>query len=148
MTRRVFFSFEYEHDVQRVNVVRNSWVTYGTSVPFRDAADYEVVKKQGEAAIRKWIDGQLKGTSVTAVLVGKFTCQSKWVKYEIEQSIERANGLLQIDIGLIKDLNGELSNCCGPMLYDCYKRYDWIFDNGYENIEQWIEEAARQAGRS
>ncbi len=148
MTRHVFFSFEYDHDVQRVNVVRNSWVTHGTHVPFWDAAEYEVVKKQGETAIRKWIDGQLKGTSVTAVLVGEFTCRSKWVKYEIEQSIKRGNGLLQIDIELIKDLNGRLSSCCGPMLDDCYKRYDWVLDNGYANIERWIEEAARQAGRS
>lgn len=27
MTRRIFFNFEYEHDVSRAIVVRNSWVT-------------------------------------------------------------------------------------------------------------------------
>ncbi len=147
MTRRVFFSFEYENDVWRANVVRKSWVTHGTYVPFWDAADLEKVKKQGEAAIRNWINRQLKGTSVTAVLVGANTCDSKWVKYEIEQSIDRGNGLLQIDIGFIEDEDERLSSCCGQMLDSCYGRYDWVIDKGYENIESWIEKAAKQAGR-
>ena len=146
MTRCVFFSFEYE-DVWRANVVRNSWVTHGTSVPFWDAADLEKVKKQSEAAIRRWIDGQLKGTSVTAVLVGANTCDSEWVKYEIEQSIERGNGLLQIDIGFIEDEDGRLSRCCGQMLDPRYGRYDWVINDGYPNIKSWIEKAAKQAGR-
>lgn len=147
MTRHVFFSFEYEHDVWRANVVRNSWVTRGSAVQFWDAADYEKVKAQGDAAIRRWIDNQLQGTSVTAVLVGEHTCQSKWVKYEIEQSINRGNGVLQIDIGRIEDQNRRQSICCGPMLAYIYSRYDWITHAGYQNIERWIEKAARQAGR-
>ena len=148
MTRHVFFSFEYENDVWRANVVRNSWVTHpGASAPFWDAADFEEVKKQGEAAIRKWIDGQLQGTSVTAVLVGANTCYSKWVKYEIEKSISRGNGLLQIDIGFIEDQNKLLSSCCGQMLDSRYGRYDWVINDGYQNIARWIESAAQQAGR-
>jgi len=36
---------------------------------FIDAANFEKLKKQGDAAIKRWIDDQLKGTSVTVVLV-------------------------------------------------------------------------------
>lgn len=148
MARRVFFSFEYENDVWRANVVRNSWVTHSeTSVPFWDAAAFEEVKRQGETAIRNWIDGQLEGTSVTAVLVGANTCDSKWVKYEIKKSIERGNGLLQIDLGHIKDKYRRQSRCCGQMLDSRYSRYDWVIDDGSHNIESWIEKAAQQAGR-
>ena len=91
MARRVFFSFEYEHDVSRAMVVRNSWVTQGKEAAgFVDAADFEEVKKGGDAAIRKWIREQLSGTSVTVILVGYHTCSSEYVEYEIEQSKSKA----------------------------------------------------------
>ena len=77
MARRVFFSFKYE-DVSRAMIVRNSWVTQGKQAAgFVDAADFEKIKRQGDAAIKRWIDNQLDGTSVTAVLVGEKTCSSR-----------------------------------------------------------------------
>ena len=101
MARRVFFSFKYE-DVSRAMVVRNSWVTQGKEAAgFIDAADFEQLKEDGDDAIQAWIDDQLDGTSVTVVLVGRDTCDSRWVKYEIEKSEEIGNGLLGIDISKI-----------------------------------------------
>lgn len=45
MPRHVFFSFEYEHDVTRAMVVRNSWVTQGRlAASFLDSADVEEVR--------------------------------------------------------------------------------------------------------
>ena len=147
MARRVFFSFEYEHDVSRANVVRNSWVTQGKeAVDFIDAVDFEEIKKGGDAAIKKWIREQLTGTSVTVVLVGSHTCSSKYVKYEIEQSEAQRNGLLGIDISKIKDLKGETSSCCGQIPYG-YSFYNWSKHDGYNNLGDWIEQAAKAAGR-
>lgn len=146
MGRKVFFSFKYK-DVSRAMVVRNSWVTQGKEAAgFIDKADFEAVKKKGDAAIRNWIDKQLEGTSVTVVLVGEKTCSSRWVKYEIEQSIARGNGLLGIDISKIKDLQGETSERCGeiPKGYDFYL---WDKDDGYNNMGSWIEKAAKAAGK-
>lgn len=141
MARRVFFSFEYG-DVFRANVVRNSWVCQGREAAgFIDAADFEDLAKQGDDAIKRWIDNQLKGTSVTVVLVGKETCSSKWVKYEIKKSIEIGNGLLGINIGKIKDVNGKTTECCGR-IPEGYAFYRWFSDNGYENMGNWIEKAA------
>ena len=70
MARRVFFSFHYERDVWRANVVRNSWVTKGNYIEagFIDAADFEEIKKQGDEAIKRWINSQLDGISVTVVI--------------------------------------------------------------------------------
>jgi len=147
MARRVFFSFEYSGDVSRAMVVRKSWVTQGREAAgFTDAADFEKLKKRGDDAIKAWIDGQLKGTSVTVVLVGEDTCDSKWVKYEIEKSEERENGLLGIDISKIKDLDGNTTERCGqiPKGYDFYY---WNRDKGYQNLGDWIEKAAKAAGR-
>src|SRR6266849_510431 len=102
MARRVFFSFKYE-DVSRAMVVRNSWVTQGKEAAgFIDAADFEELEKEGDDAIHAWIDDQLDGTSVTVVLVGEGTCDSRWVKYEIEKSEELGHGLIGIDISKIK----------------------------------------------
>ncbi len=146
MARRVFFSFKYE-DVSRAWIVRNSWVTQGKEAAgFIDAADYEKIKRQGDAAIKRWIDDQLKGTSVTVVLVGQDTCSSRWVKYEIDKSIEIGNGLLGVDISKIEDFGGNTTDRCGKMP-EGYPFYLWFKDNGYSNMGDWIEQAARAAGR-
>ncbi len=144
--RKVFFSFEYT-DVSRAMVVRKSWVTQGKQAAgFVDAADFEKIKRQGDIVIQRWIDRQLQGTSITVVLVGEYTCSSRWVKYEIEKSIEIGNGLLGIDISKIEDLQKNTSERCGEIPKD-YPFYLWKKDDGYKNIGGWIEKAARQAGR-
>ncbi len=146
MTRKVFFSFKYK-DVSRAMIVRNSWVTKGTEASgFIDAADFEEIKRQGDTAIKNWIDNQLKGTSVTVVLVGEKTCNSKWVRYEIEKSKEIGNGLIGIDISKLKDLQGETSERCGEIPKG-YEFYLWKKDDGYSNMGNWIEKAAKDANR-
>ena len=147
MARKVFFSFEYEHDVWRANVVRKSGLTKGIEdAGYVDAADFEQVKKKGDDAVEEWIDEQLKGTTVTAVLVGEFTCSSKWVKYEIEASEERGNGLLGIDISKIENADGSTSDRCGRLPAG-YSFYLWNNDKGYENLGTWVEDAAKAAGK-
>ena len=146
MARRVFFSFKYKPDVSRAMVVRNSWVTQGKEAAgFVDSADFEKIKRQGDAAIKRWIDKQLRGTSVTVVLVGARTCSSRWVQYEIEQSKDRNNGLLGIDISKIKDLDGDKTKRCGKIPKG-YPFYLWNKHDGYKNIGDWIEKAAKAAG--
>src|SRR3546814_11503915 len=65
-SRRVFFSFHYDRDVRRVVQVRNSWVVRpgGEAQPFYDKAEFEEAKRRA-GGIEKWIEEQLKGTSVT-----------------------------------------------------------------------------------
>jgi MTH538 TIR-like domain (DUF1863) len=146
MARRVFFSFEYI-DVSRAMVVRNCSVTKGKEpAGFIDAAEFEKLEKQGDSAVKAWINDQLAGTSVTAVLIGAKTCTSKWVKYEIEESINRGNGLLGIDISKIKDFNGNTTERCGQIPAG-YSFYLWFKNDGYENIGDWIEKAAKDAGK-
>ena len=146
MARKVFFSFKYD-DVQRAMNVRNSNVISGAlKSGFIDKADFEAVEKQGERAIQKWIDEQLTGTSVTVVLVGANTHKSKWVKYEIEQSIARGNGLLTIDISKIADMNGNSTDCCS-LRTQGYKHYLWNKESGRDNLGTWVEAAAKAAGR-
>lgn len=163
MTRRVFFSFHYEGDAWRAGQVRNSWVVKQDheSAGFVDAAAWEVVKKKGKESIEKWINDQLNGTSVTVVLIGAETANREYVGYEIVQSHKKGNGMLGIYIHNMKDSNS-LTSAAGKNpfanwqttengkttnLGDIYPTYDWVNDSGRENIEKWIEAAAKKAGR-
>ena len=145
--RKVFFSFAWS-DVTRAEVVRNSYVTKGgqQSARYIDSAEREQVKKQTDLAIKRWINKQMRGTTVTVVLVGEETCRSRWVMYEISHTIEKDNGLLEIDISKIKDLYGKTSNCCGRMVPSGYPHYLWFDGHGYGNLGDWVESAAREAG--
>jgi MTH538 TIR-like domain (DUF1863) len=110
MARRVFFSFHHDNDIFRANQVRNSNVVIGADVAgFFDHSEYEDAKKKGQAAIQKMIDRHLDGTSVTVVLIGTNTAERPWVKYEIQQSIARNNGLLGIQIHHLTDHYGRPS---------------------------------------
>ena len=163
MARHVFFSFHYERDIWRASRVRNSWVTKADreAAGFWDAASWEEVKKKGDDAIKRWIDKQLDGTSVTVVLIGAETSTRKYVGYEIEQSYKRGNGLLAIYINKMKDEDGQVDvkganpfnswhiTAQGQKKYfsSIYSTYDWVDDDGYENLGDWIEKAAKAAGR-
>lgn len=162
-TRRTFFSFHYENDVWRANIIRNSWITKPDreSAGFVDAAEFEEVKRRGDAAIKRWIDNQLFGTSVTVVIIGSETCNREYIRYELEQSWKKGNGILGIKVHGLKDQNGnegkEGSTTFGPIFksgndneqyfYERFPTYDWINDNGYINLGTWIEQAAKKAGK-
>ncbi len=106
MTRVVFFSFDYD-DVWRVNQVRNSGRFIGEQRSgFRDKAEYEQVKRTGDIAIKNWIRNQMRGCSVTCVLIGTATHRSRWVNFEIKESIAKGMGLLGVYIHTLK-LKGE-----------------------------------------
>jgi hypothetical protein len=162
MVRRVFFSFHYERDIWRANVVRNSWVTKDREAAgFWDASLWEAAKKKGEDAIRKMIEDGLKNTSVTAVLIGKETSSRKWVRYEVQRSREEGKGLLGVYIHGIGDKDGHTDDkgdalfgeigtgANGKPVYfwQLYPTYDWVGDTGYKNFGGWVENAAKNAGR-
>lgn len=143
MARKVFFSFHFDRDAWRVGQVRNCNVVSGYDKnPFLDKADWEAVKRKGDAAIKQWIDEQLKGTSVTVVLVGKETASRRWVKYEIKRSIELGKGLLAIDISKIKNSRGETDESGTNPLPAGYPYYGWNKHDGRNSLAKWIEEAA------
>ena len=162
MARHTFFSFHHGRDVWRAGQVRNSWVTKLSkereAAGFWDKAEWEEVQKKAEAAIHRWIDGQLKGTSVTVVLIGAETSTRPHVNYEITESHKRGNGLLGIYIHNVKD-EDKKTDTKGKNPFDKYTfknsegkvikypTYDWVNDDGRNFMGDWIEVAAEKAGR-
>lgn len=163
MARNSFFSFHYKNDVWRAMQVRNCWVVRNEkeAAGFIDAADFEKVEKDGEAAVKKWIDSQLVGTTVTIVLIGSDTSNRPYVLYELQKSYSRGNGMLGIYIHNLKDSQGNTSsmgsNLFGEIGKDSsgntvyfsvdYPCYDWVLNEGYKNIGTWVEDAAKKAGK-
>jgi hypothetical protein len=160
--RKVFFSFHYDRDINRIGQIRNSGVIRPEDVEpvgWTDAASWESIERQGDDAIKRWIDSQLNGTSVTVVLIGAQTASRRWVTYEIQKSHARGNGMLGVYIHNVKNLSGATDvrgnnpfgnlhiTSTGQSLEDIYPTYDWLIDNGRTYFENWIEEAARKAGK-
>ena len=157
--RRIFYSFHYAADSWRTAMVRNIGVVEGN----RPATDnkWEEVKRGGDAAIQRWIDGQMRRRSCTLVLVGASTAGRRWIDYEIEKSWNNEMGLAGIHIhGLrnqdnrisakgqnpfahftLEDSNRKLSSvvkCYDPPGTNSRQRYNWIRDNLGRIVEEAI----------
>ena len=153
MARKTFFSFHYERDAWRAANVRNSGVLakddeYG----FIDAADWEKIERDGDAAIKRWIQEQLKNTTATVVLIGAETATREWVLYEIRESWKRGNAVIGLRIHGIKDQDSKTDTAGanpldvvkfedGTALSTMCKTYDWVADKGREHLGEWLEEA-------
>jgi hypothetical protein len=147
MARRVFFSFNHDDDIWRANQVRNSNVVAGPHLAgFFDHSEYVEADKKGKDAIQRMILKHLKDTTVTVVLIGTETANRPWVKYEIEQSIARKNGLLGIYIHHLKDSNQRPSSRGAkpavPEDVD-FPAYDW--DKDLDRFRKAIEAAGQRA---
>jgi len=154
MARKTFFSFHYQKDIWRAGQVRNSWVTKPDreTAGFFDSAEWEEVKKKDDASIERWIDKQLEGTSVTVVLIGSQTHGRKWINYEITSSWKNNKVLIGIYIHNLKDKD-QRTDAKGKNPFEqwTFKKgeqiiqipvYDWINDDGYNNLGKWVEAVA------
>ena len=104
MARRVYFAFHYQDVIDfRANVVRKHNALISTErAGYFDASIWEDAKKEGDIALKRMINSELKNTSITAVLIGSQTYARTWVQYEIFKSIDVGNVLLGIHINSIK----------------------------------------------
>ena len=162
MARHTFFSFHYERDIFRCNVVRNSWLTQERiAAGFWDNSLWEKAKEQGSKAISQMILKGLQNTSVTVVLIGAETANREWINFEIIESYKRGNGLLGVFIHNITDIYGKTdikgqnpfdyvyleNNGSRTWFNSLYPVYDYVLGNGFQNLGSWIELAAKQAGK-
>ena len=146
MARRVFFSFHYQEDIFRVNVIRKSGVVLGNAAAgFQDASLWEKTKKKGPEAIKRLINQGLQGTSVTCVLIGQKTANRKYVTYEIEQSVKKGNGLLGIHINGIRDINRNSDFWRGEVPAALKKHNAPIYDWDQNSFSEWVETAYQRA---
>jgi len=163
MARRVFFSFNYERDFRRAVIVRDSW--FGPekqAIGFWDASIWTEAHRRGEEIIKKMILKELANTSVTVVLIGAETARNPWVNLAIVESYKQGHGLMAVYINKIKDGKGEIephggnpldyiyiNNPDGTTSYfsKMYLTYDYMDQNGFLDMDKWIEFNAQRAGK-
>ena len=163
--RKVFFSFHYQNDIFRANVVRKSGVPAGSSwaAGFEDRSMWEEARTRNDRRLARMIADALHGTSVTVVLIGEETADRYWVGYEIVKSWELGKGILGIRIHGIRDMRTGRMSRAGPSPFDGLwvtdedgtevelsrhvRVYDWVGDCGRQNFADWVEQAAADAGR-
>lgn len=153
MARKTFFSFHYERDVWRAGQVRNcDMIPTEDEYGFVDSVDWESIKRQGDDAVKRWINAQLLNTSVTVVLIGSETAERPWVRYEIVESWNRGNGILGVWIHNIKDQNratdipgsnpfAQFKLPDNALLSSVCQTHDWVVNDGRNNLGKWIEDA-------
>lgn len=156
MARRAFYSFHYIPDNWRASQVRNMGVIEGNR-PASDN-DWEEIKRGGDTAIRRWIDDQINGKSVSIVLIGSNTAGRKWINYEIKKSWDEKKGVLGVYVHNLKDSVGNQSTrgknpfedltASGMRMSNIVKAYDppyflstQVYDYIKQNLAYWIEEA-------
>ena len=148
MARRVFFSFHYQRDIFRINQIRSiPNITGCVAAGFQDASLWEEAKRKSDRAIKNMIDTALNNTSVTVVFIGNQTSNRKYIKYEIEQSIDSGNGIVGIQIHHLKDHRQKIDTAGStPSLLkeNGFKVYKYV---DYEKLSNRIEEAAKNAGK-
>jgi hypothetical protein len=151
--RQVFYSFHYDNDVMRVQMVRNIGALEQNEPV--SSNDWETVKKGGDNAIKNWIDANMQNRSCLVVLVGSETSSRKWVKYEIQKAWNDGKGVLGVYIhNLNCPRNGKGTKGANPFDYFTVKEalmssivkcYNPNSNDAYNdiknNLESWIEEA-------
>ena len=103
--RRVFFSFHFD-DIMRVNNVRQVWKIDHPDAPtmrsFYDSSLWEARQLEGDDALKRLIREGQTNTSAVCVLIGTYTWQRRWVRYEIARAIIDGRGLLGVHLNSIK----------------------------------------------
>jgi hypothetical protein len=148
MARQTFFSFHYQRDIWRVNQIRNIHnVIPRAAAGFHDASLWEEAKSKSDAAIYKLIDGALDGTTVTVVCIGSATAGRKFINYEIQQSLDRGNGILGLRIHHLYSPTHP-TEPKGEAPYKLTNNKVPINDyTNADDLAKWIEKAAKDAGK-
>lgn len=141
--RRIFISFQHEDRLKAKGFNLLRW-NKNVDVEFIGRHLLDPVDSTNERYIKDKIKEQLYGTSVTVILIGKKTCYSKWVQWEIEQSLSKEcpNGIL--GVRLSEDAKLPDGSPVGEALKEAGAE---IVDWGPHELGEAIERAAIAAGR-
>jgi hypothetical protein len=160
MKRKVFYSFHYKPDSNRVSQVRKMGALEGNEL--LTSNKWEEVVGGGEASIKRWITKEMSGKTCLVVLIGKDTAGRKWVTHELIKAWNDGLGVVGIYIHGLKNLDQKqttkganpfasitLGN--GPKkLSSVVKAYDppftrstSVYKHISENLADWVEDAIR-----
>lgn len=115
--RNVFISFATE-DMAEVNLLRGQAKNDNNDIEFNDHSVREPYDSEQAEYIKRKIAERINRSSITVVFLSKDTAQSKWVKWEVEKSLELGKKVVAVHSG--SQLNGTEPK--------------WISDNGIKTV--------------
>ena len=145
VTRHIFISYQHKDQMKAKGFNLLSWAK-NVDVDFVGRHLLDPVKSKDEKYIKSEINKQIKGTSVTVVLIGKDTKKSEYQPYEIERSLakEAPNGILGIKLNKSVDL--PKNSPTGKLLDDAGAEIiDWEPNKFGEAIDRAADASARAA---
>ncbi len=144
--RRVYFSFDYERDLDRVKKIRNvSGIVACAAAGFQSTDVWETARRRGDAAVHGLVNDGLNNTSVTVLCLGYMTSYRKYLTYELEQSLNRGNGVVGVQVHHLADAIGrsDEEGHVPPLLNIAgFKAYKYTSPR---HLAEWIREAAELA---
>lgn len=154
-TKRVFYSFHFDNDVMRVQLIRNIG-SLEENKPV-NPNEWEKVRARGNAAIEQWIQDNMSHRQCVVVLIGSETYKRPWVQYEIEKAWRDKRGVVGVYIHNLKCArNGTCNQGLNPFDYltipgstakmsTVVKCYNPSSLNAYgeiaNNLDRWVDEA-------
>lgn len=93
--RNIFISF-VEEDLDDVNLLRGQAKNENSNLEFNDFSVKEPFDSDKAEYIRRGIRERIRQSSVTLVYVSEKTASSKWVDWEIRESIALGKGVIAV----------------------------------------------------
>ncbi|MBI4027462.1 MAG: TIR domain-containing protein [Verrucomicrobia bacterium] len=129
--RRIFISFDHD-DTDKVNGFLGLRNIMDGFEFFNHKLDHRIKSTDAEYVCRVIREEYIQPASVTVVLIGNNTAQSKWVQWEIKVSMEQGKGILGIRL---PDTNGQVpqgipSNAVGGWQPEKFSAWiEWAYQN-------------------
>ena len=95
--RRIFISFDHE-DAAQVNGFLGLRNILDNFEFYNHKLDRRIMSSDPEYVCRVIRDDYIRPASVTVVLIGNKTAQSRWVQWEIQESLRQGKGILGIHL--------------------------------------------------
>ncbi|TKB71697.1 MAG: TIR domain-containing protein [Nitrospira sp.] len=93
--RNVFISFAYE-DINEVNLLRGQAKNENSPIEFNDWSVSEPIDSERAPYIKQKIAERIQQSSLTVVFLSNATAKSKWVAWEIEESLKMGKQVLGV----------------------------------------------------
>lgn len=94
-SRHVFISFDHE-DLDEVNLLRGQAKNEKVDLQFDDHSVKDPYDSSNADYIKRQIRDKIDRCSVTVVYLSEKTASSKWVNWEIEESVKRGKGVIGV----------------------------------------------------
>ncbi len=93
--RSVFISFDHDN-LDEVNLLRGQAKNTNSDLNFVDRSLHEPFNSKRAEYIKRGIRERIKQASVTVVYLTKESASSKWVNWEIKESIRQGKGIVAV----------------------------------------------------